>query len=218
MKDPYPKLKEDDFTPFVYQIKSRQLLNRNFNSPQKDFLSTIFERRSSRDFSKLTLIQLEELLFNSCKISSIDLDDSGFLKSKRVVPSAGARHPVDLLISLPDDSRSLNYYNPLDHSLSELLLEQNKLSNFFCNINENLPIENACIIWFSIQTNKTASKYNNPSSLYWKDTGAIMYAIQIMATYLELKSCPIGTLASNSFNQLFEESTLISGGGILVGK
>lgn len=218
MKDPYPKIKEDDFTPFVYPVKSRQLLNRNFNPPSKDFLPTIFERKSSRDFSKLTLIQLEELLFYSCKITSIELDDSGFLKSKRVVPSAGARHPVDLLVSMPDDLRTLNYYNPLDHSLSELLLGQNRLDNFFSSINENLPIENACIIWFSIQTNKTASKYNNPSSLYWKDTGAIMYAIQLMATYLDLKSCPLGTLASNSFNQLFEELSLISGGGILVGR
>jgi SagB-type dehydrogenase family enzyme len=217
MKDPFPKIIEDIFEPFVYPVKNKQLLNRNFNPKPKDFLSTMIERRSSRSISKLTLVQLEELLFYSCKITSIDLNDSGFIKSKRITPSAGARHPVDLLISLPDDLRTLNYYNPLDHSLSELLVEQNILDDFFSTIDKNLSIENACVIWFSIQTNKTASKYGNPESLYWKDTGALLYCIQLMATYLGLKSCPLGTLSSSSFNKLFKDSSIVSGGGIIIG-
>jgi hypothetical protein len=81
-----------------------------------------------------------------------------------------------------------------------------------------LPIENACIIWFAIQIDKTASKYINAKPLYWKDTGALLYCIQLVAEYLGLKSCPLGTLANSSFSKLFNTSQIVSGGGLLVGK
>ena len=66
--------------------------------------------------------------------------------------------------------------------------------------------------------NKTKSKYNNAESLYWRDVGVLIYAIQLMTTYLGFNSCPLGTLASKDFNQLFNNENLLAGGGILVGK
>lgn len=217
MNDPYPKKKPDFCKPFIYSTKSKHSLKRNFSPLKKDFYSVIENRRSTRDFSKITLNQLEEMLFYSSRITSINIDNFNYITTKRNVPSAGARHPIDLLVSLPEKERKLNYYNPLDHSLNELFVEDSKLVNFFSKINENLNLENACVIWFSIQINKTASKYNNPESLYWKDTGILLYHIQLISSYLGLKSCPLGTLASEPFNRLFEENTLISGGGILIG-
>lgn len=217
MNDPYPKDKPDLCDPFIYSIKCKHFLKRNFLPQKKDFYSVIENRKSTRDFSRITFNQLEEMLFHISKITSINIDKYNYITTKRTVPSAGARHPIDILVSLPEKQRKLNYYNPLDHSLNELCVEDSKLVNFYSKINENLNLENACIIWFAIQINKTASKYNNPESLYWKDTGILLYHIQLISSYLGLKSCPLGTLASEAFNQLFEEDTLISGGGILIG-
>ena len=221
MKDPTPKDQPDRFTPYLYPIKEKQKLARTFRKKNIEFLDVLFSRRSNSRFSKLNLREIAEVLHLCTKVHSISADKSGFITTKRTAPSAGARHPVDLLVSLPEDTidkRILSYYNSIDHSLSELLIKEHHLREFLNDINENIIIKDTVIIWFSIQTKKTSSKYTNPASLYWKDTGALLYCIQLISTYLGYKSCPLGKLASDSFKKLFGTQNLVSGGGILIGK
>lgn len=218
MRNPTPKGQPDIFTPFIYPVSIKQKLeipNSKFN---KDFLSVVTNRRSDKDFAGLSISEIAELLYWSNKIQSFQVDEIGFILSKRTSPSAGARHPVDILVSPAATNRQLSYYNPIDHTLRELLIAEQKLNDFLNEISKNISIRNACIFWFSIQHEKTGSKYENPESLYWKDTGALLYCIQLIATYLGYKSCPLGTLATTSFNNLFNSSKIISGGGILLGK
>lgn len=133
MRDPRPKTESDIFVPFIYPIKCKVQLHRAFKSKNVEFLDVLFKRESIRKFKKFSKIDLENLLYHCCKIKSITVDNQGFLLTKRTTPSAGGRHPVDLLVSLPKKDRSLSYYNPLDHSLGELDVEKNKLENFFFN-------------------------------------------------------------------------------------
>ena len=218
MKSPKPKYTNDKFLPFEYPIRSKIKLNRNFSVREVEFLKVIFNRRSSQILNDISLEDISELLYLTNKIQSIEFDESGFLITKRTAPSAGARHPVDVLVSLPSENqRILQYYNPLDHSLNELSISRELQHSFFSEVNENLTIENCCLIWFSIQVEKTQSKYENAESLYWKDVGALLYCFQIISNYLGFKSCPLGGLANKSFNNLFQPKTLVSGGGILIG-
>lgn len=220
MTNPTPRKQPYKFVPFQYPIETKENLKRPKSFPDKDFLETLFNRRSQREFSSLSKEELSYLLYICTKTEYLQSDVTGFIHSKRTAPSAGARHPVDLLISTnkSNSKRELSYYNPIDHSIGKLIIEPDKLESFFKEVAENLAIENACIIWFAIQTEKTASKYINPKTLYWKDTGALLYCIQLVAQYLNLKSCPLGTLANKSFPKLFKSSQIVSGGGILIGK
>ncbi|SRX76389.1 nitroreductase family protein [Aequorivita antarctica] len=218
MKNPKPKNSNDEFHPFKYPFSTKTKLNRDFKAREGDFLDVLLTRRSSQKLGYIALEGIAELLYFTNKIHSISIDDSRFLISKRTVPSAGGRHPVDILVSMPSESaRFLQYYNPIDHSLSELSISKDKQKSFFMEVNENLPIADCCLIWFSIQTKKTQSKYENAESLYWRDAGALIYCIQIVSTYLGFKSCPLGGLAIETFNSLFKTNNLISGGGILIG-
>lgn len=221
MKNPKPKNEPYKFIPFVYPIRVKHKLERCSVDSKADFLEILMSRRSRSDFSSISIKEVSELLYLSTKIQSIKIDSSGFVLTKRTSPSGGARHPIDLLVSLaePIDKRTLSYYNPLDHSLAELLFPKKQLlEDFFNEISQNMSIQNACIIWFSIQHEKTSSKYENPESLYWKDVGALLYCIQLIATYLGYKSCPLGSLAMGSFDNLFDSPKIISGGGVLIGK
>ena len=219
MKSPNPKFRPDEFTPFNYPIKGVRKLNRDFELRNSDFLEVLLNRRSEQALNGPLLTNLSELLYYSNKIHSIYIDDFGYALTKRTAPSAGARHPVDLLVSFSvgKEKRILEYYNPIDHSLSELSISENDQRIFFKEIEENLSIGNACVIWFSIQRDKTGAKYENPESLYWRDAGALLHCIQITAAHLGLKSCPIGSLAEKSFYSLFKSDLLLSFGGILVG-
>ncbi|MEO2071132.1 MAG: hypothetical protein ABGW99_07290 [Zunongwangia sp.] len=219
MKNPKPKNNYDQFYPFHYPSIRKTKLNRYFKTKEGEFLDVLLTRRSSPELQDISLDDITELLYFSNKIQSISVDDSGFLSSKRTVPSAGGRHPIDILVSLPSETtRFLQYYNPIDHSLNELSIPREIQQSFFAEVNENLSLGDCCLIWFSIQTKKTQSKYENAESLYWRDAGALLYCIQIISNYLGLKSCPLGGLAIKSFDNLFHTNNLISGGGILVGK
>lgn len=218
MESPKPKNINDEFHPFKYPFSTKTRLNRDFKVRDGDFLDVLLTRRSSYKLGSISLQDIAELLYYSNKVQSISIDDSGFLTSKRTAPSAGGRHPVDILVSLQSEGpRFLQYYNPIDHSLCELSISREKQQSFFEEVNENLPIGDCCLLWFSIQTKKTQSKYENAESLYWRDAGALLYCIQIISTYMGFKSCPLGGLAVKAFNNLFKTSKLISGGGILIG-
>lgn len=218
MKNPVLKDVNDTFSPFVYQSKGeKKYIVPGVSSSTKDFLNVLQERVSSLNFQPHETSTIENLLFISNKIKSVQIDGSGYIITKRTVPSAGGRHPIDLLISFPTSRNSLTYYNPLDQSLSSLILDKTSLSNFISDIETCVAIKNATIIWFSIQHEKTASKYTNPESLYWRDCGALLYCLQLVSGFLGLNSCPVGHLANDTFNRLFQTDKLISGGGILVG-
>lgn len=220
MMDPKPKDEHDLYSGYPYNLGERVFLDRAIVDSQKLFLDVLFSRRSTKSFSENILLkELSSLLYLSNKISSFSYDQKNYLTSKRTAPSAGGRHPVDILVSIENkDRRNLSLYNPVDHSISELLLDENSLGIFFDKISENLKLDNSCIIWFSIQVNKTGSKYENPESLYWRDAGALLYCLQLVAEYMGLKSCPLGTLAIEEFGNLFDDKRLVSGGGIYLGK
>ena len=220
MSNPSPKEISDPFEPFVYDSTEKEILVENFPKRSSEFLDVLFSRNSNPSLNQISKQELSELLFLSAKIRRVEEDKYGFLISKRTTPSAGARHPIDLLISLgqQDSKRNLHYYNPIDHSLNKLPIPEINLSYFFEEVNNNVPLNDACMIWFCIQINKTGSKYENPESLYWKDTGALLYCLQLVAQFLNLKSCPLGSLAADSFPKLFSNDKLISGGGIIIGK
>lgn len=220
MRNPTHKVLMDKFELYIYPSTSTITLAQKFRKRKNNFIDVVLGRRSSMPRSPISLAEISELLFYSAKVQEIQKDETGFWISKRVAPSAGARHPIDILVSYidPFGIRKLTYYNPIDHTLNELDISGSILKRFFDEINSNVPIANNCIIWFSIQPEKTSSKYDNPESLYWRDSGALLYCIQLVATYLGFSSCPIGTLAASSFHKLLGSNKLLSGGGILIGK
>lgn len=219
MKSPQPKDHIDKYTPYLYNIANKIHLDSFSNFPSIEFKDVLINRRSHRLFDKpINTSHLYQILHLSTKITSISQNEEGFIETMRVVPSGGARHPIDLLtIEKIDNLNCLNLYNPIDNSISRLQTEPTSLQYFIQEIEECLKIENSTIIWFAIQEHKTSSKYHNPQSLIWRDVGALLYCIQLVCTYLGAKSCPIGTLANKSFNRLFTSDKVSSGGGILIG-
>ncbi len=220
MKNPEPRKKLNSYEPFIYPIGKTIKLSSLTNSNPVDlnFLDVMYSRRSKRDHEIPTLDEISEVLYHSCRIMEIDTDESGILLTKRMTPSGGSRHPIDILISFPEKNREISLYNPLSHSSSLLKIETNKKNSFLNKICENLDINNSCLVWFSIQIEKCSSKYINPSSIYWKDLGALLYCIQLFTNYFGLKSCPLGTLAQSEFSTLFNTAKLTSGGGMIIGK
>ena len=99
MSNPIPKDNSDIYKPLEYPILKKEKLNRVFKSEQKDFLKVLFERRSDSNHRLTKSLDISELLFYSSKIKFLSSDQKGFIISKRTAPSAGGRHPIDILVS-----------------------------------------------------------------------------------------------------------------------
>lgn len=216
-----PTLRDDwiKYEPFIYPQGKKDKLIKPNAFYESSFIDVLFKRRSHQELTSCEITKISDVLFYCMRIHKITNDITGTITSKRICPSAGARHPIDIIVSLPNElkERKLFYYNPIDHSLNELILDREKVIKFVEDINSTLFLNDACLFWFSIQVEKTGSKYLNPESLYWRDAGCLLYAVQLISTYVGLNSCPIGTLACESFYDLFSSHKIQSGGGILVG-
>lgn len=216
-KNPKPRKTMLHMNNIVYNIESFIQLPKVLSKITTPFLRVIETRKSERKYSILTIKELSNLLWYSAKVKSLTVSQNTIL-SHRNAPSAGAIHPIDIFISLPSDlkNRALLYYEPFTHKLARLILDNSLQKAFFHHVNLSLALKNATLIWFGADFNRTKSKYSNPESLVWRDAGAKIMLVQLVANAFEYTSCAIGTLGNPYFEKLFSNS-LVSAGGLLVG-
>ena len=215
--EPLKKLKKESKN-FSYQVEEYIRLPKPEINLDSLFIDVLNSRRSQRVFKKLTLKKISTLLFHSAKAKEVFISPTGSVLSHRASPSAGAIHPIDILISLPAnlDRRMLLYYNPFTHRLGRLKITKPDLTLFLENINKCLALGNATLIWFAVHPDRTTNKYKNSESLIWRDAGALTMSVQLVASALKINSCPIGTLGESFFCKDFANK-LVSGGGLLLG-
>lgn len=219
MNGPSIRERHLEYAPFVYPSLERITLPRVTSSKrQNDFLDVLRERRSVKQLGGCAIENLSEILFYAVKPYTIYKDDYDMTVYRSASPSAGGRHPIDILVGLPDnEGRRLFLYEPLSHSLLRLDIPIELQLEFFNDINQTLTLGDSILIWFSIQYMRTASKYNDYESLIWRDAGAQLCCLQQVTKYVGLDSCPIGYLAEDTFGKMFNSASLISGGGMTIG-
>lgn len=219
MSGPSIRERQLEYKPFVYPILEKlKLPVVPFSKRQRDFLDVLRERRSEKQLGICTLEELSEILFHAVKPYAISRDDYDMTVYRSASPSAGGRHPIDILVGLQEkEEKRLYLYEPLSHSLLRLDVPVELQREFFDDVNQTLLLGDSTLIWFSIQYMRTASKYTDYESLVWRDAGAQLCCLQQVAKYVGLDSCPIGYLAEDTFNKMFQCDSLISGGGMIVG-
>lgn len=187
--------------------------------PSKDFLDVFSSRRSVKRLGECHIDALSYMLYYAVRPYRIGMDDYGVTVYRSAAPSAGGRHPIDVLVGLVENGkRSLFLYQPLNHSLKRLSVEEKLQREFYNDIEQTLYLGDSALLWFSIQYMRTASKYSDYMSLIWRDVGAQLCCLQQAAKYVGLDSCPIGYLAEDTFDAMMQSNLLMSGGGLIVGK
>ena len=216
MNNPAPKSQEDEVPVFAYPIKERIKLQRPIvGAYSADFFELAVTRRSGHSFAPLLSEQLDHLLWFAAKVLETHVQPDGYVLSHRPSPSAGARHPIDILVCSND---RLAYYNPFEHSLATLNLDLSVVAELMAHIHTAVNMQDGIFLWLLAHPARTAAKYENPESLVWRDAGALLQQIQLTATALKLNSCPLGTLAEPFAARLFGNTDgLLSAGGIIVG-
>ena len=207
------------FEPFLYKGLEEILLPKvEKGSTSLEFISVFANRRSIKKLGACSLTSLSNVLYFAVKPYCIGQDDYGVTVYRSAAPSAGGRHPIDILVGLKEGvTRRLYLYQPLRHSLRRLAIPDEEQRCFYSDIEVTLPLGESTLLWFSVQYLRTASKYSDYSSLIWRDIGAQLCCLQQAAKYVGIDSCPIGYLAEKTFHEMFQTSKLLSGGGMIMG-
>lgn len=207
------------FEPYRYKGKNVIKLPEVKKAEQQmDFLEVLSKRRSVKKLGTCSMDALSQILYYAVKPYCIGIDDYGVTVYRSAAPSAGGRHPIDVLVGIKErDERHLYLYQPLGHSLKRLDVTDELQNNFYKDVEQTLPFGESILLWFSVQYMRTASKYSDYMSLVWRDVGAQLCCLQQAAKYMGQDSCPIGYLAEMSFQMMFQSERLLSGGGMIIG-
>jgi SagB-type dehydrogenase family enzyme len=165
------------------------------------FETVLSSRTSHRAFGSLDESELAALLFHACRIRSSWSQAGGYRATSRAAPSAGARHPIDILVVRegPDRFRAdrlrstrVYLFDPLttdfcqlDASLARILRSTNAHA---AKLLGSRPPATLCLL---ARIDRTLARYPGGLSLVYRDTGALMATIMMVATSLGLASCPL---------------------------
>lgn len=150
---------------------------------------------------------------------SIRVSAEGVQQAQRPSASAGALHPVDVvLVPLRRKPRAFRY-NPWKHELEQLhLAEPDAIAAFVRSCREVLPGANGTALALLGRPALVASRYENGDSLLWRDAGALMQTLFLSASAFELAFCPLGILGNEAVRAIALSNELVGMGVAIVGQ
>lgn len=157
----------------------------------RSFSDVLDARMSVRHFGMLTDAELYSFLWHACRTRGAGESNLGFDLEHRAAPSAGAIHPIHIVIKRPGDSRWW-LYRPVAHELLELKRATQQLEGLFEHCLTVLPHEQATCILYVAEPRKTLGKYQDGCSLVWRDAGVLLGVMALTAAAQGLNLCPLG--------------------------
>lgn len=165
-------------------------------------------RRSRRVFAPISWEQISLLLWRTAHCQRTAESSLGFRLQQRAVPSAGAIHPIHLLVQMPDDAGAWARYNPLTHSLDVIGTCARVLNPLRQQADEIVLAQPGILLIFVAEPQMTAAKYENPDSLIWRDAGVLQGALAMTSEDLGLNFCLLGITGDPWVGQLSKQCQL----------
>lgn len=201
-EEPKPRvIVEANRVPIVSQ--SRTLLPRQIEQPRVDFFDTLDSRQSSTG-GLLETAKLSSLLWHSMRLRERRPGRFGIGRESRSAPSAGGLHPIRLIVMSIDGVDSGIYD---DHSHALLPISARAIELNRVNIAEIFGISTGTTIQFAADAGLVSACYENPSSLIWRDAGALAATMCLIATTLCIAATPVGRVG----NAIVEAANLPDG-------
>jgi SagB-type dehydrogenase family enzyme len=159
--------------------------------------------------------QLSNLLSLTCRVQTIVSESLGFAQSMRPAPSAGAIHPIHVVLNGIHEP-GWHRYDPFAHSLVELK-SRVTVATVRDAFEIVLPVAGATLILFAAEPDRMFAKYCEGSSLVWRDAGVLQGYFAAAAEALELNFCLLGVTGEPWVSQLVDGANLVGAGAAYVG-
>lgn len=181
-----------------------------------DVFAALSRRRSADAFNSPTLTDISALLWHVCRTQQRTPSPYGFDQEWRPVPSAGAIHPVHVLMT-GGPLQQLVRYEPRLHQCDVLEDGQGVAGALKAKAFEIVPALDAVVIAFIAEPGRTDAKYHQPESLVWRDAGVLQGMLALTAESLGLAFRLLGSTGDASIRSLSQQGQLTGVGMALLG-
>lgn len=182
--------------------------------------ASCFGRRTCRTFLTMDrgewVERLGAMLALVGRVQDIGHDELGFHLTRRGAPSAGAIHPIHIVLNLPYE-QIWRRYCPMSHSLISLR-SQLTPTEVRTSARELLDAPRAALVQFIAEPGMTASKYDDGQSLVWRDAGALQASICFAAQVVGLGVCLLGLTGERWARRLVDQAQLHGVGLAFLGR
>lgn len=184
-----------------------------FSSLTSPALDVIKRRQTRRAFGPLSDASLSALLaaIAACR-QAVD-SPMGFALQQRGSPSAGAIHPVHILVCKPS-SGAWHRYDGRAHAFQSLGTAPPDLLAACASA---MPYQQGLLLFFVAEPGMTAAKYDDAMSLVLRDAGVLQGCAAIAAEALHLNFCLLGMTGDPWIAGLSQQGKLRGVGAALVG-
>jgi SagB-type dehydrogenase family enzyme len=177
-------------------------------------------RRSRREFrGALSLQQAGDLLWHSTRARELARRGQRTVWESRPVPSAGGCHPIRVVLVGAHFARdSLLVYDAQHHMFGVRPVRGEKLMRRCLEeVGRCLSVGKGTVFWFVADLERTGAKYRNPESLVWRDSGALLATLGVVAEALSLNCCGLGLHEIRSVRSILKLPPHVVGvGGCIV--
>lgn len=213
--NPHPLPSAGAYTPLVWPAGSLVPLPPPSEAATPSFGDVALARRSRRRFSALEPGQLSTLLSLTCRVQQVGDTTLGFPLTRRPAPSAGAIHPVHLVLLEPGTS-DWQRYDPFQHALVNVPTSVDA-QHVRRAMEDVLAAPGATLLLLAAEGAMTAAKYDHPCSLVWRDTGVLLGWLSMAAEALDLSFCALGVTGEPWTSRLLDQPGLMGVGAAFVG-
>lgn len=191
-----------------------QLLPRDVQTPDVGFFEVLGARRSGIG-GPLGIDDLSALLWHATALRSRTPGRFGVPAESRNSPSGGGLHPIRLLV-LPLEDGTAGFYDDQQHGLMPVraaALAVNRES-----ISTILRHSHGTTVQFAADRDLLDACYRNASSILWRDAGALVATMCLVATALGIVACPVGRVGNDVVDAAGVKGGLVGAGAVHFGR
>lgn len=177
--------------------------------------SLLQSRRSARNLFAVSPEDLSGWLILSCRVQQRQASGLGFDLTRRPSPSAGAIHPIHVVLAWPQ-AGDWQRYDAFDHTLRTFRSKADP-AEAHNQLQQVLAAPEATLVLLVAEVGRTQAKYQHAASLVWRDAGALLATMGLAAHALSLDFCPLGVTGEPWASSLLEEHGLVGVGAAFVG-
>jgi SagB-type dehydrogenase family enzyme len=218
-REPKPRLRVETASAVLLPVRRTLRCPPISSPPLRSFEEVLNSRRSRREIVRAPLRKIINTIAFAVGPQFI-LSNDPLKRTRRPAPSAGALHPIDILIADWSLTPRLMRYDALFHRLDILAprAESACLQEFRTMTLEILPRASGTAIILVGDIGRITASYENAESLLWRDAGFLLQTIFLSATAFGLAFCPLGMLGQQIVQYLGLESTLVAAGVAVIGE
>jgi nitroreductase len=120
--------------------------------------------------------------------------EAGNIWESRPTPSGGGCHPIEIIVlKAPALNRRVLIYDAEHHAFGvRELSRRSLLAQCVSEVEVCLETRRGSILWFVPDLGKSGARYHNPESLAWRDSGALLATVALVAEGMGLDCCGLG--------------------------